>query len=295
MNGEIVSVETDDGVGLDGILMKPTGGGTNSLPVDCMIMHHGVAGKFYHHGVFDSMSDHLVANGCAAISANNRGHHTVYAAQVRGESRLLGAAYEIVDDSRYDLAAWIDFAVALGYRRIGLWGHSLGAVKTIYYLATQSDDRIVCAVASSPPRQCFENYLAQPPEERALFDGEYAAAKQAIDEGEPERLIATTYRRRTLFTAQTYVDKYGPASRYDIFKHLPAVETPLLVTWGGLEPLPSNEGNVSFHELPGAAPKLAQEHANLRFAEIAGGNHYYSGKTDDLWGVAHTWLSDIGA
>jgi pimeloyl-ACP methyl ester carboxylesterase len=292
MNGEIVSVETTDGVGLDGILMNPKSE-ASKLPVDIVIMHHGVGGKFYHHAVFDAMSDYLVANGCAALCVNNRGHHVVFGAQVKGESRLLGAAYEVVDESRYDLDAWITFAAAQGYRRIGLWGHSLGAVKTIYYLANQPDARVVCAVASSPPRQNFENYLAQPAEERALFDREYGLAKQAMDEGEPERLIATTYRRRTLFTARTYVDKYGMASRYDIFGLLPRVTIPMLVTWGGLEPLPGGSSHVSFGELPVAATKLAAENPLLRFVEIPGADHYYTDRSAQLWAEAQPWYEGL--
>src|SRR4051812_42127211 len=116
MNGEIVSVETADGVGLDGILRQPAAGAANDLPVDVMIMHHGIGGKFYHHSVFDSMSSCLIAHGCAALPVNNRGHDTVYSTQVRGQSRLLGGAYEIVDDARYDLDAWITYAASQGYQ-----------------------------------------------------------------------------------------------------------------------------------------------------------------------------------
>jgi dienelactone hydrolase len=293
MNGEIVTVETADGVSLDGMLSRPSTAGQSRLPVDIVIMHHGVGGRFYRHGIFDVMSPQLVELVCAALPVNNRGHDTIYTAQVRGKSTLLGSAYEIVDDCRHDLAAWIDFAAAQGYQRIGLWGHSLGAVKTIYYLAEVGDPRVVCAVVSSPPRQNFENYLAQPAEERALFDHEYGLAKQAIDEGEPERLIATTYRRQTLFTPRTYVDKYGPESRYDIFRHLPRIKQPLFITWGGLEPLSDSASHVSFHQLPAEAKHLSATHPHIAYAEIDGGNHYYAGKTDQLWAAVERWYGTV--
>jgi dienelactone hydrolase len=60
----------------------------------------------------------------------------------------------------YDWQAWIDFARAAGYQRIGLWGHSLGATKSIYYMATQHDPRVTCVVAGSPPRFSYEAFVA---------------------------------------------------------------------------------------------------------------------------------------
>jgi len=219
----------------------------------------------------------------------------VYTVQVGEETRLLGAAYEIVDECRHDWAAWITFGASLGYRKIGLWGHSLGAVKTTYYLAHQPDPRVVCAVASSPPRQAYENYLAQPAAETALYEKEYQAAQQALDEGQPERLIETEYRRRTLFTARTFIDKYGPESRYDVFRLIPRVKTPLFVTWGGLEPLPENTGgHVSFYQWPEEAPRLARENPHVAYVEVPGADHGYTGKTDQLWEAVHAWLDKLG-
>jgi pimeloyl-ACP methyl ester carboxylesterase len=282
-------VQTSDGVGLDGLLVKPATGGQSRLPLDVVIMHHGVAGRFYRHRVFDPIMEQIAAQGCAALCVNNRGHDTVFTTEVQGKTRMLGAAYEIVDDCRYDWDAWIGFAAAQGYRRIGLWGHSLGAVKSIYYLAVQPDPRVVCAIASSPPRQNYENYLAQPDDERALFQQELAAAEGAVEEGDPARLIQTTYRRRTIFAARTFIDKYGPASRYDIFQLIPKVQVPLFLTWGGLEPLPSNTSHVSFHELPAAAARFAAAHSNVGFAEIEGADHGYTGRTAQLWAAALNW------
>ena len=65
MHGELVSVETQDGVALEGILQRPASG-ASALPVDVFIMHHGVANNFYHHAMFDALSRRLLADGCGA-------------------------------------------------------------------------------------------------------------------------------------------------------------------------------------------------------------------------------------
>jgi dienelactone hydrolase len=293
MQGELVSVQTTDGVGLDGVLVAPAERGTSRLPIDVVIMHHGIGGHFYRHRVFEPISSQVVAQGCAVLCVNNRGHDVVYGTERQGKSTLLGAAYEVVDDCRYDWDAWIGFAVDRGNSRVGLWGHSLGAVKTIYYQAVQPDPRVVCSVASSPPRQNYENYLAQPADERGAFEKEFAMAEAAIEDGAPDRLIETTYRRHTQFTARTFIDKYGPGSRYDIFPLVPKVQGPLFLTWGGLEPLPSNTSHVSFYELPAAASRFSAEHANVGFAEIEGADHGYTGRTDQLWTAVRSWYQTI--
>ena len=48
-------------------------------------------------------------------------------------------AYEVVDDCRHDLAAWLDWLKQLAGPRLGLLGHSLGAVKCLYAQANQPD------------------------------------------------------------------------------------------------------------------------------------------------------------
>ena len=264
--------------------------GSGRLPIDAVILTHGVGGNFYSRPMLAKLSESLAASGCAALCVNNRGHDTIYNATVKGEIRPLGAAHEIVDDCRHDWDAWITLAASHGFSRIGIWGHSLGAVKAIYYLSVHPDSRVVCAVASSPPRQDYETYMAKQPEP---YLADYEPAKKAMDEGDSERLVTTAYRRRTVFSAQTFVDKYGLGSRYDIFKHLPKASAPVLVTWGSTEPLPSNPGSVSFFQLPNEAKRLGAAHKHLSFAEIAGADHSYTGKTGELWAVARKWYEGL--
>ena len=63
-----------------------------------------------------------------------------------------GAAYEAVDDCRHDLTAWVDYLKRRAGSRIGLVGHSLGAVKCLYALAREPGLSVACVVALSPPR-----------------------------------------------------------------------------------------------------------------------------------------------
>ena len=129
---DLVNVTTRDGIRLDGTWRKPSVQRASQLGVDVVILHHGVGGNFYSPGMFEQYSDALLEQGCAVLRVNNRGHDPMSRAIVGEDVKRLGAAYEGMEDCRYDWAAWVDFAQAAGYQRIGLWGHSLGATKSIY-------------------------------------------------------------------------------------------------------------------------------------------------------------------
>jgi hypothetical protein len=64
MNVELIRVHTEDGIELEGILRQPASGVTSQLPIDAIIMHHGVGGNFY--AVFDrsyQLAHQMVARG----------------------------------------------------------------------------------------------------------------------------------------------------------------------------------------------------------------------------------------
>lgn len=306
MNVELVTTITSDGLYLNGALRKPADGQSSQLGVDVVVFHHGVAGNFYKRSFIDRIGDELLAAGCAVLRVNNRGHDIAYnPARVatagyaqtvadRREHGPLGAAYEVVEESLLDWRAWIDFGESAGYRRIALWGHSLGAVKTIYYLANETDDRVRCAVASSPPRQRYSAYLATNKADELTANME--RAKQLIESGEPTALMRVSVPNPNVFTARGYVDKYGPEERCDIFKYIPNVRLPMLITLGSLEGATADSADA----LPmyGVAAELARAVApkpNLQFNLIDGADHFYTGRVPALWAVAQSWLRRVAA
>jgi pimeloyl-ACP methyl ester carboxylesterase len=245
-----------------------------------VICHHGVGGNFYSSYFFDAMGDALLERGCAILRVNNRGHDQ--AVLVGG--RRLGAANEIVDDCRFDITAWLDFAEQRGFRRIAIWGHSLGAVKTVYFLSVQDDPRIMCAVASSPPRFSYEMYRS------AAGGDQFAAAlkdaQSLVAAGKPEASIEAVVPVVRRFSAATYVDKYGPEARYDYFEHLPKVRKPLLLTLGSLE-----AGNVSFAPLAKEGPSFGDRWPMIAYRLIDGADHSYATHTKELWSAVSEWLA----
>jgi len=273
MQVELVHTTTSDQVPLDGYLRTPPRPPTPG-PLDLVICHHGVGSKFYTPSFFDRVGDELLQMGCGVLRVNNRGHDDAF---LVGE-RPFGAAYEIVDDCRHDITAWLDFAEARGFTRIGVWGHSLGAVKTIYFLSVQDDARISCAIASSPPR--FAYALHGTPMQAAI-----QRAQELVRAGRGYDLIDATVPVKRRFSAQTYLDKYGPEDRHDYMAHLPRVRKPLLLTVGSLE-----ADNVSFVGLVQEGASFNDRWANVQFAVIDGADHAYTNRTSELWSAVGGWL-----
>jgi pimeloyl-ACP methyl ester carboxylesterase len=287
MHIELERVQTEDGMLLHGALRRPAVGAASQLGADAVIMHHGVGGNFYNPHFFDPLGDQLLDRGCAILRVNNRGHDLAY----NSPKGRLGAAFESVDDCRKDWKAWIDHAVSLGFQRIALWGHSLGAVKTIYFLATEGDPRVVWTIATSPPQFSYSDYVSRP--DGHLFTTYFDEAKRLVAEGKPDAVFPVTIPTNVLLAAKTYLDKYGPEERFDIVKLLPNVRVPILVTIGAKEGEgPESPDRFSFLGLADRMSDLARTQDNLSFSHIQGADHFYTGVTDDLWEAIHSWLTN---
>ena len=283
MHVELVHTEAADGVRLDGYLRAPTAP-SSSLGIDAVICHHGVGGAFYTPAFFDTMGDRLLEAGVAVLRVNNRGHDGIY----HLGPRRLGAAYEVLDDARLDFRAWCDLAAGRGYRRLAIWGHSLGAVKTVYVAAVEPDERVVCAIASSPPRFVHQAYVDSSDGQRFLRD--IAAAQASVDAGQPEALIEALIPQPRAFSARTLLDKYGPRARYDYFQYLPQVRMPLLLTLGSLE-----TPDVSFAPLAQRGPSMSDDSSVLTYSLIDGADHFYTSRTDPLWSAASQFFQSVAA
>ena len=276
--GELLKVTTSDGVRLDGILHRASG--APSLGVDIVIFHHGRGTNFYGSSMTGELSDYFLNNGCSVLRVNNRGHDHAY----QSPHGWLGSAYEIVDDFRYDNKAWLDFAEASGYHRVLAWGHSLGAVKLIYLLGIEPDERIVRAIASSPPRFNHGAFVAGADGARRLASFETANSLIAADR--PDALVEFDFGVSMWFSAVSLLDKYGPADRYDFFRYLSDINVPLLVTLGELE------DSLGFQSLAAEGAALAEHQSNLSYELVEGADHSYATRIPEIWSLASKWLQE---
>ncbi len=226
--------------------------------------------------------------GVVALRVNNRGRNLVFNSAIG----RLGSSYELMDDSRLDWKAWFDFAETLGCRSIVPWGHSLGAVKTAYYVAAERDERVPGAIVSSPPRFSYSQSVAM--QRGDAWRDVAAEALRLVEAGRGSELMQVTEPLNSLMSAATFADKYGPDEKYNILTLLPQAEIPVLVTLGALEGVgPESRDWTAFGGLADQLSLIAAADNEVEFEHVAGANHGYSGKADVLWAIARDWLQRL--
>jgi pimeloyl-ACP methyl ester carboxylesterase len=286
---DLVQTTTRDGVRLDGAWQAPSGPASSGLGFDGVCLVHGTGGNFYSSTLFDSCAECFLEQGCAVLRVNTRGHDGISTAAMAGGGRRLGAAYEIVDDCRHDLAAWCGWLTQRVGPRIGLVGHSLGAVKCLYALAQEPQLGARCVVAVSPPRLSYSRFVAAP--EGPQFLEDYVRAERLVEAGQPGTLLDVKLPLPFVITAAGYVEKYGPDERYDYLRLLAGFPCPVLVTLGEREV----ENNMAFRGAPEALTALRDRRGRPDVAVVAGADHFYTGVREELLACVRDWLrSSLG-
>jgi len=282
MQVELVRTVTRDGLRLDGAL-HATAGAT-----DAALLLHGVAGNFYTSNTFESVIPKLRELGLAVLAVNTRGHDSVFGASLGNVRTRLGAAYETVDDCRHDIAAWVEFLQGRGYASVVLIGHSLGAVKAVYGMANEKWPAVKAVVAISGPRLSCSAFQNSPESSSPFFES-LSTAQQMVAEGSGEELFIGKFPLPNLITAAGYIDKYGPAERYNLLRFAYELPCPALFTYGSKE---LASGGIAFAGMPDALKSLP--HAERRqVAVIEGADHIYTGVGAQLADTIAAWLAPV--
>lgn len=310
---DLVRTTTADGVRLDGALYVPrSASDETALPkradaalpsgADAVLLLHGTGASFYASSLLEAVAQHFQNAGCAALLANTRGRDIVYTASTSDGPRRLGAAYELVDDCLHDLAAWLGWLRERGFARIGVIGHSLGAIKAVYALTQDDPTRssgVAWLCAISPARLSYDYFCGSPAAEQ--FRTTLQQSQQLVEAGRPETLMEVQFPIPYVVTAGGYCDKYGPGERFNVLTHIARLRVPTLFTFGGSEV----QSHVAFRGLPeaieaavstaaeaGSAAK-SRAAAPVEVAVITGGDHVYSGVRSELLARIDRWLRKL--
>ena len=280
---DLISFKTADGVTLDAIFCPPAPGEkTPTGPVDAVLLVHGSGGNFYRHST-KAMAADLSAQGYPCLAINTKGHDTVWLNLADGQ--YYGNANEILDNSRLDLKAGVDQLWERGYRRIALLGHSMGAVKVAYYAATEQDRRISTVIPVSPVRLSYTYYMESEASE------EFQANMQRADEMEAEDraldLMAVRFPIPQMFSAASYLDKHGPAERYNLVTLAPRIAVPLFVIAGELET------HVRLRDCARDIVTAAINSPRAEYVIIPGGDHALNNNTAAASAAVLRWLGEL--
>ena len=279
---DLISVNTSDGIALDGAFFPAATDASSPGAVDAILLIHGSGGRFYAPAT-RIMAEELSLWGYPCLALNTRGHDTVWVDTATGVAH--GNAFEILDISRHDLRAGVDFLAEKGYQRIGLLGHSMGAVKVTYYAAWEDDPRVRTVIPVSPVRLSYAYYMESPDAQE--FQGNLERADQMESEGRALELMKAEFPITQYFSAASYLDKHGPAERYNLVTLAPRVKIPLFTFAGSLE---------THTRLIDMASDLALAAVNSPRPQhiiIDGGNHSLQNRKEEAALAVLNWLASL--
>ncbi|MGH2355983.1 MAG: alpha/beta hydrolase [Chloroflexota bacterium] len=276
---EIVWIESEDGLRLDGAVHRPTGGEAKPIAV---VQVHGHTGRF-SHPVHIRLGRGLAHHGYVSVTGNNRGWAFGETTLRRGERVVIGGGWERFHETPLDIGPWVDFALGLGVRAVALLGHSFGGPKVVYYQAQRQDPRVVALICASPGPMTD----VMTPTAEAL-----ALAKQMVAEGRGQHLLPWGSHRGSTLSAQAVLDR-APANRatYDVFGlYTPSpavgrVACPILAFYGSRE----NLGMPELERIRRAA--TAAPRVDIRIFE--GADHAYTGQEQEVASGVAAWLDSV--
>jgi len=281
---DLVRATTSDGVRLDGALLAAADSAKPPWAVDAFLLVHGTGTNFYSSSLLEAIGGKLAEAGSAVLYANTRGHDLLTTGATKAGPRRQGAAVEVVDDGRFDLAAWIAFLEGRGHRRVGIVGHSLGAIKGVCLMADEPPPGVACLVAISPARLSYDYFLKSPRGDE--FRRTIAAAEEHVREKRGETLMQVEFPYPYIVTAAGYLDKYGPRERYNVLPLVGRLRIPTLCTFGSVE----LANDVVFSGLPEDIEKAIPPGGPVTVHVVAGADHAYSGVRGELIARVEGWL-----
>ncbi len=141
-----LGVSTTSGTVLDGVLFSA--GPSRQV----VIAITGIHGNFHSNPFYVNFGQTFAEAGVDFVYAQTRDAYGRIATRnvLTGRQEIIGSWNEDFAHADEDIAAYVDAAVELGYERIVLAGHSLGANKVISYLSHTKDPRVERFILLSP-------------------------------------------------------------------------------------------------------------------------------------------------
>jgi pimeloyl-ACP methyl ester carboxylesterase len=208
---EYLKAQTADGLILSGQLFE------SSNKENIIINVHGMAGDIYIDSFYPAMGIDYPLNGWSFLSGENRGTHVVTQFNtVDGKIKNIGDAFERFEDCTYDIQAWIDEAVKLGYKKIWLQGHSLGPSKIVYYMYKNHPNNIEGLIWLSPSDMVG---LTKSPEDINDHEICLKQAKELVENGHGNTLLDHLIFGCYMLSANTYINMFGENTKLNVFNY----------------------------------------------------------------------------
>ena len=282
---ELTRTRTADGIRLHGLLYRSVLVPPTSFP-DLLIFVHGVGSNFYQSTILSKIWPKFKQHGISILSVNTRGHDFLFSAGTGESQRWLGSANERIEECHQDIDAWLQTADELGFQKIGLMAHSLGAIKSIYSQALHQHSRVQRIIAISPSCLSY-SYFVNSSNSR-LFQESFARARSEINAGRGDSIMRFDFPFPLMLTPHTFVDKYGEQENYNILKFVNKVSVPMIVVTGEKE---VRSDNPAYENLDRRLESVVGDNPKVDLQVIPDADHHYVGTQLRLADAVISWLS----
>ncbi len=293
MRINIHHVLTSDDLRLQGVEYEPD---KKDL---CMLFVHGMSGNFIENYVAQVLGEKLSNGGIGFIYGHNRGYNHIndICTSEKDEnggnkSKRIGVVYEIFEECIFDIDSWIKKTLELGYKRIVLAGHSLGAPKVIYYNSIKSPN-LSGVVLLSPGDMVG---LIKKSDYQPNSDQLYLEAENNVRNGEPRKLLSSQIWDWYNLSSQTFLSLYevhGPVDNLPLheangdFTQLSKINAPILAVMGEYDDIAIDtlENDLDMIEEKASGTK------SFTKVVLAKANHIYDSQEENLAETILNWIN----
>lgn len=294
MNVKFRYVRTEDDLRLMGVEYTPD---KKDL---CVLFVHGMSGNFIENYFASVMGEELAKENIGFLYSHNRGYNHINdiatsELQEKGgyKSVRVGAMYEIFTDCLKDIEVWMQECRKLGYKRIILAGHSLGAPKVLYYLSQIKVGDLAGVILLSPGDMVglIKKYQLNSEEL-------YREARENTANGKPGQLLNSQIWDWYTLSSQTFLSLFeekGPVDNLpvhrpdDSFDQLAKINLPILCIMGEYDDIAINSLEEDMDIIESKAkscPKFAKKF-------IPKASHVYDGQELPLANAVIEWINSI--
>ena len=285
---ELVYVTAADGIVNGGAMFTTVNASAKTIAV---IWIHGWGTNFYSP-TYAMIGRALAARGYTTIAGNTRMHDLGNVLGYRYGKRIRGGGYwGVAGEEVRDLAAWVDFAEAQGFRRLVLVGHSAGWAAVRSYQAETQDARVVGVVLASGAVRA---------ETRPTDPDQLAEAKRLIAAGEGDALIRDPKRSfPSYISAATFMDIANALPAYKDFfgvetqtlnPGVTRVRCPLLAFFGTRDDVGTAE---DLRVLESSIARQPAGPSRVTTAMIRNADHMYTGEEAQVAETISRWANEL--
>lgn len=271
---ELITLCTADGVLLDGAAYFPAAHAPEHPPGTGLLLIHGKGGNFYT-GPSRFLAKPLAAAGHLVLALNMRVHDIVY---LTSPQRLpAGGAYEQFSAGWQDLDAGVAWLRGQGCQRVVVCGHSSGGLYAVDYAARGTG--LAGLVLLSPllgNRAALPMWFPEPAE----MDAARNRAEAAAATGQADDLMPLP-KWHWAISAASLLSRFQEAP--DVWdRTFERLRLPILMLYGDHEER-APRWHAIIAEYPGPSTRQA----------IAGANHHYTGREDQVATAVQDFLHDL--